>query len=211
MYVLYLLKCKQKTYILSLSHHFQASLHWRSKLYSRAWWGTRSGHRYHILRILHPWQDFLLSLLNVTISSCCTLPGIGRNLRRNIVEHLQLKWNKCWHVHYLKEVGRVESLCMPFILSDSNPSHKPSYCIYYLGKLPKKTRFFWEIFSKYGWVGLQIPKLLVTFTNHYFSAQKFPNVGGWGSQNPKPNPNFGWNLLNAFYRGACKTNSISRT
>ena len=101
MYVLYLLKCKQKTYILSLSHHFQASLHWRSKLYSRAWWGTRSGHRYHILRILHPWQDFLLSLLNVTISSCCTLPGIGRNLRRNIVEHLQLKWNKCWHVHYL--------------------------------------------------------------------------------------------------------------
>ena len=89
----------------SLSHHFQASLHWRSKLYSGAWWGTRSGHRYHILRILHPWQDFLLSLLNVTISSCCTLPGIGRNLRRNIVEHLQLKWNKCWHVHYLKEVG----------------------------------------------------------------------------------------------------------
>ena len=97
--------CVQKTYILSLSHHFQASLHWRSKLYSRAWWGTRSGHRYHILRILHPWQDFLLRLLNVTISSCCTLPGIGRNLRRNIVEHLQLKWNKCWHVHYLKEVG----------------------------------------------------------------------------------------------------------
>ena len=89
----------------SLSHHFQASLHWRSKLYSRAWWGTRSGHRYHILRILHPWQDFLLRLLNVTISSCCTLPGIGRNLRRNIVEHLQLKWNKCWHVHYLREVG----------------------------------------------------------------------------------------------------------
>ena len=89
----------------SLSHHFQASLHWRSKLYSGAWWGTRSGHRYHILRILHPWQHFLLSLLNVTISSCCTLPGIGRNLRRNIVEHLQLKWNKCWHVHYLKEVG----------------------------------------------------------------------------------------------------------
>ena len=92
-------------YISSLSHHFQASLHWRSKLYSGAWWGTRSGHRYHILRILHPWQDFLLRLLNVTISSCCTLPGIGRNLRRNIVEHLQLKWNKCWHVHYLKEVG----------------------------------------------------------------------------------------------------------
>ena len=105
MYVLYLLKCKQKTYILSLSHHFQASLHWRSKLYSGAWWGTRSGHRYHIFRILHPWQDFLLSLLNVTISSCFTLPGIGRNLRRNIVEHLQLKWNKCWHVHYLREVG----------------------------------------------------------------------------------------------------------
>ena len=104
-YVLYSLKCKQKTYISSLSHHFQASLHWRSKLYSGAWWGTRSGHRYHILRILHPWQDFLLSLLNVTISSCCTLPGIGRNLRRNIVEHLQLKWNKCWHVHYLREVG----------------------------------------------------------------------------------------------------------
>ena len=92
-------------YIESVSHHFQTSLHWRSKLYSRAWWGTRSGHRYHILRILHPWQDFLLRLLNVTISSCCTLPGIGRNLRRNIVEHLQLKWNKCWHVHYLKEVG----------------------------------------------------------------------------------------------------------
>ena len=104
-YVLYLLKGKQRTYISSLSHHFQASLHWRSKLYSRAWWGTRSGHRYHILRILHPWQHFLLSLLNVTISSCCTLPGIGRNLRRNIVEHLQSKWNKCWHVHYLREVG----------------------------------------------------------------------------------------------------------
>ena len=107
----------------SLSHHFQASLHWRSKLYSGAWWGTRSGHRYHILRILHPWQDFLLRLLNVTISSCCTLPGIGRNLRRNIVEHLQLKWNKCWHVQTLFKGGWVLS---PYVchLSDSNPSQK---------------------------------------------------------------------------------------
>ena len=39
-----------------------------------------------------------------------------------------------------------------------------------LGGLPKKKPFFWEISPKYGWVGLQIPKLLVTFTNHYFSA-----------------------------------------
>ena len=125
-YVCTIFKYKQKTYILS-----QASLHWRSKLYSRAWWGTRSGHRYHIFRILHPWQDFLLRLLNVTISSCCTLPGIGRNLRRNIVEHLQLKWNKCWHVQTLFKGGWVLS---PYVchLSDSNPSQKPSYCIYYL-------------------------------------------------------------------------------
>ena len=129
MYVLYLLKCKQKTYISSLSHHFQANLQWRSKLYSGAWWGTRSGHRYHIFRILHPWQDFLLSLLNVTISSCCTLPGIGRNLRRNIVEHLQLKWNKCWHVHYLKEVGcwwgrgGVNGKLAPDVHPDLDPSH----------------------------------------------------------------------------------------
>ena len=68
----------------------------------------------------------------------------------------------------------------------------------------KKKRFFLEIFPKYGWVGVQIPKLSVTFTNHYFSAQKFPNVGGWGSQNPKPNPNFGWNLLNAFNNSQIK-------
>ena len=67
----------------------------------------------------------------------------------------------------------------------------------------KKT-YFWEIFPKYGWVRVQIPKLSVTFTNHYFSAQKFPNVGGWGSQNPKPNPNFGWNLLNAFNNSQIK-------
>ena len=30
-----------------------------------------------------------------------------------------------------------------------------------------------------------------------FFSTKVPKCG-WGSQNPKPNPNFGWNLLNAF-------------
>ena len=42
--------------------------------------------------------------------------------------------------------------------------------LYFRGAAKKKQRFFWEISPKYGWVGLQIPKLLVTFTNHYFSA-----------------------------------------
>ena len=42
----------------------------------------------------------------------------------------------------------------------------------------KKT-YFWEIFPKYRWVRVQIPKLSVTFTNHYFqhkSSQMW--VGG---------------------------------
>ena len=57
-----------------------------------------------------------------------------------------------------------------FFLSDLYSNDEKIHSIE-LGKLPKKkTVFFWEISPKYGWVGLQIPKLLVTFTNHYFSA-----------------------------------------
>ena len=72
-----------------------------------------------------------------------------------------------FYILTLRELG-VESLC--FHLRDSNSSQKPSYCIYYLGKLPKKNVFF---------------------------GKSFPNVGGWGGcfpnkvqtpQNPPKSP-----------------------
>ena len=84
-----------------------------------------------------------------------------------------------------------------------------------IGGLPKKTRFFWDIFPKCGWVGWLIPKqgpnpskppqiapkiafFDPNFTFRFPKSHKNPGVGGWvnrfGKDIPKKKRFFFWQL-----------------
>ena len=70
---------------------------------------------------------------------------------------------------------RHQSICKQPCILKANISAKCSHSLPWMARCltkfvqgsRKKNTFFLEIFPKYGWVGVQIPKLSVTFTNHW--------------------------------------------
>ena len=135
----------------SLYHHFQVSVSWSMKKYPGAWWGTRSGHRYYILIFNIP--DISSASSSLPVSSLRV--NEEGNCSESVLES--------------REPGGEQFQDTGTKFFFSTYMH-PALDDIIRGAAKKKNGFFWEISPKYGWVGLQIPKLLVTFTNHYFSA-----------------------------------------